>query len=228
MSAKISILDELASILSKKEKTDEGILVFSKQFKIGRLLQPFASIKKQGFSLRSILVALILSRLGGLSISAMQQTGNLKMDDNTIYRLMNNQLINWRSIIHAFAKQFLRCVAQKGEIDSSSVKCFVLDDTDIVKTGKTFEGISKIFSHVSHRFEFGYKMLTLAFWDGKSLIPCGFSLHRENKKNGYGLNKKQEKRQFGKTRQASGYFQERYRELDEEKCTVAVKCSNVW
>jgi hypothetical protein len=33
-------------------------------------------------------------------------------------------------------------------------------------------------------------MPSLAFWDGKSLIPCGFSLHRENKKNGYGLNLK--------------------------------------
>jgi hypothetical protein len=37
MRVKISILEELASILTKKEKRDGGIFHFSKQFKIGRL-----------------------------------------------------------------------------------------------------------------------------------------------------------------------------------------------
>ena len=36
MSAKIGILDELRNILIKKDKTDEGVLVFSKQFKLGQ------------------------------------------------------------------------------------------------------------------------------------------------------------------------------------------------
>jgi hypothetical protein len=48
MSTKISILSELASILTKKEKTDTGVLVFSRQFKIGQLLKPFSCVKKQG------------------------------------------------------------------------------------------------------------------------------------------------------------------------------------
>jgi hypothetical protein len=67
-----------------------------------------------------------------------------------------------------------------------AVKCFIIDDTDIGKTGKTFEGISKIFSHVTHSYKFGFRKLVLCFWDGKSLIPCGFSLHRENKKTNTG------------------------------------------
>jgi hypothetical protein len=45
-----------------------------------------------------ILVVLILSRLGGLSVYAAQKTGNLQMDDNTIYRLVNNQLVDWKSM----------------------------------------------------------------------------------------------------------------------------------
>jgi len=61
MSAKISILDVLSNILTQKEKTDEGVLVFSKQFKIGQLLKPFSSVKQQGYSLMLILVAMLLS-----------------------------------------------------------------------------------------------------------------------------------------------------------------------
>jgi hypothetical protein len=223
MSAKIGILNELSTILIKKEKTDKGVLDFSKQFKIGRLLKPFSDVKKQGFSLMTILVALILSRLGGLSVYAAQKTGNLQMDDNTIYRLMNNKLIDWKSILLSFAKQFLNCVSSKGEIDTKAIRCFVIDDTDIEKSGKTFEGLSKIYSHKEHRSLFGFKLLLLCFWDGKSLIPCGLSLHREHKKYEYGLSKKQQERQFTKKRNDKGYFQERYHELDEDKLNVAIK-----
>ena len=37
MSAKIGILDELRNILTRKEGLDEGVLTFSKKFKIGQL-----------------------------------------------------------------------------------------------------------------------------------------------------------------------------------------------
>ena len=223
MSAKLSILEELSNILTKKEKRDDGVLVFSKQFKIGQLLKPFSEVKKQGYSLILILVALILSRFGGLSIYATQKTGNLQMDDNTIYRLMNNPLIDWKSILLSFAKQFLQCVSSQCEIDEQATRCFVIDDSDIEKSGKTFEGISKIYSHKEHGYLFGFKLLLLCYWDGKSLIPCGLSFHRENKNNNYGLNKQQQKRQFSKQRKHAGYFQERYDELDVDKSSTAIK-----
>jgi hypothetical protein len=70
---------------------------------------------------------------------------------------------------------------------------------------------------------FGFKLLLLCYWDGKSLIPCGLSFHRESKEKEYGLNKKQQKRQFSKKRDDEGYFRERYDELDESKFEVAIK-----
>jgi len=222
MSAKLRNLNELSNILTQKEKRDEGVLVFSKQFKIGHLLKPFSAAKKQGYSLMLVFVAFILNRFGGLSVYAAQKTGNLDMDENTIYRFMNNPLINWRSILLSFSKQFLKCISSKCEVDEKSVKCFVIDDSDIEKSGTTFEGLSKIYSHKEHRYLFGFKLLLLCYWDGKSLIPCELSFHRENKENEYGLNKKQQKRQFTKERSDNGYFQERYDELDEAKSSVAI------
>jgi len=223
MSAKLGILNELSNILMQKEKTDEGILLFLKQFKTGHLLKPFSEVKKRGYSLMLILAALVLSRFGGLSVYAAQKTGSLQPDDNTFYRLLNNPVIDWRSIVLSFAKQFLKCVLSKGTIDKESVKCFVIDDSDIVKSGKTFEGISKIYSHKEHNYLFGFKLLLLCYWDGKTLIPCELSLHRENKKHEYGLNKEQQKRQFSKERNDEGYFRERYEELDEDKLSVAIR-----
>ena len=226
MGTKVSNLNELSAILSKKAKTDEGILFFSRQFKIGQLLKPFSHIKKQGYSLMHLLVALILSRLGGLSVYASSKTGVIEPDENTVYRLMNNQFVDWSLILLSFAKQFIKCVLSNSEDAQEyekSVRCFVIDDTDITKSGKTFEGLSKIYSHKEHRSLFGFKLLLLCYWDGKSLIPCGLSFHREHKKYEYGLNKKQQQRQFSKQRCDEGHYRERYDELDEDKLSVAVK-----
>jgi len=69
-----------------------------------------------------------------------------KIDDNTFYRLMNNPLMNWRKLLMSFAKQFANHVKSKGE-HTSGVTCFVLDDTDIEKTGKTMEFVGRILDH---------------------------------------------------------------------------------
>lgn len=163
-----------------------------------------------------LLTALILQRLGGMSIYATQKTGLLSMDENTAYRLMNNGHINWRGLLLSFAGQFLRCVRESGEANEG-VKCFVIDDTDIPKTGKKIEGISKIFSHVLHSYILGFKLLVLSYWDGKSLVACDCSLHRENKKNDYGLTVKEQRAQYHKIRNDKSYGSERYAELDAEK-----------
>jgi hypothetical protein len=223
MSAKIGILDELKGILTNKKKRDEEILAFSKRFNINQILRPFSDIKKRGYTLTAILTALILTRLGGMSVRAMQQTGCLEMDDNTMYRCMNSTKINWKSVVLAFAKQFLKLVLENGDPNENATKCYVIDDTDIEKTGRTFEGLSKIHSHAKGRYIFGFKLLLLSYWDGKSLIPCGFSLHRENKKNNFGLSERQRKKQFDGKRKEEGFFREYREDLDESKPAVAVR-----
>jgi hypothetical protein len=222
MDTKISKLSELTSLISTKEKIDGGVLGFSKRFKLGALLKPYSSVKSQGFNLFSILTALLIARLGGLSVYAMQKTGQFSMDDNTLYRMMNNPLINWRSILLSFVKQFLQCVINHGDNDDKSIKCFVVDDTALSKTGATIEGISRVFNHVIHRYHLGFKMLTLALWDGKSLLPCDCSLHRENKKNRYGLTAKEIKKQFHRKRPEHSCGRERFDELDMEKPSMAL------
>jgi hypothetical protein len=159
---------------------------------------------------------MILSRFGGLSIYAMQKTGQTDMDDNTLYRVMDNPRINCRSMLLSFARQFLHCAQTNGE-DNGQEKCFVLDDTDIIKTGKTIEGISRIYSHVIHTYIFGFKLLVLCYWDGKSLILCDFSLHRESRNKHYGLTAKEQKQQYHQEYSSDSACSERFNELDSEK-----------
>jgi len=220
MTSKITNLSELESVLCNNVKTDEGVLHFISAFRISRLLGLFNRIKNKGMSVSMILFSLIIFRLRGNSIpQSLNHPINFlpKMDDNTIYRLLNNSLMNWRKLLLGFTKQFIHRTKEKGD-QNSGITCFVVDDTDLEKTGKTIEYIGRIFNHVSKKSILGFKMLLLSFFDGKSLISVDYSLHREKGKNGnYGLTKKEKMAQFKKKRDVASPGHKRVEELDVKK-----------
>ncbi len=99
---------------------------------------------------------------------------------DSYYRILANQKINWRVFLAQFVKQYLL----KDALFTSSAnttRCLIFDDTDISKTGKTIEGISKIYNHVSKTYYLGFKLLVPGYWNGSVFIPVDFSLHRESK-----------------------------------------------
>jgi hypothetical protein len=225
MSSKIANLSELESVLCNTEKTYEGVLHFVSTFKISQLLGKFDYVKSKGFRVSELLISLIFFRLKGGSISRMlkQRLSFLpKIDDNTFYRLMNNPWMNWRKLLVGFAKQFVAHTKEKGD-HNSGVSCFVIDDTDLQKTGRTIEFIGRIFNHVTKLYPLGFKMLLLAFWDGKSLISIDSSFHREKgKKGNYGLTPKESKALFSKKRDKKSPAYKRVEELDENKNKNAI------
>ena len=163
MTSKITHLSELENVLCNDEKTNEGILHFFTTFKITRLLAAFGSFKSKGFDVSVLLLSLLIFRLRSESICRMQiRSRNFleKIDDNTFYRLMNNPWMDWRKLLMGFAKQFVAQAKSKGDATSGPT-CFVLDDTDIEKTGKKFEFIGRIFNHVPKLYPLG---LNCCFW----------------------------------------------------------------
>jgi hypothetical protein len=222
MSAKISNLSEIYPLVSNEEKIAEGVLGLIGRFDLKALMKPLSRFKTKGISLTVILSRLLLARFQGLSVYSMLKTCQKQIDDNTLYRMMNHCGMDWRSLLTGVAKQFLKFVKFHGT-DHKSIRCFVIDDTLIPKTGKTIEGISKVHDHVSNSFKLGFKALLLALWDGKSLLAIDFSLHRENEKNNYGLTDKQIRRQHHKKRDEKTPANERFTELDIEKTTIALQ-----
>jgi len=224
MATKIQQLSELESILCDEEKTDKGVLDFFAQFKIARLLHPFKNVKAKGYGISLLLQAMCIYRLRGLSIWAMQKNGIHGIfpgDENGFYRIMNNPKMNWRKLLLSFAKQFVSIAKAKGD-ENNSATFFILDDTDLEKTGKTIEGIGKIFNHVTRKSILGFKLLLLSFWDGKSSIAIDFSLHREAAKGNYGMTQKELKAQFKKKRNKDTPGYKRSKELDQKKPEVAI------
>lgn len=107
----------------------------------------------------------------------------------------------------------------------AATRCLIFDDTDLSKTGKTIEGISKIYNHVSKTYYLGFKLLVAGYWNGSVLIPVDFSLHRESKtsKLKYGLTAKQRRLQKKTPRCSKTIAAKRYQELNKKKTDLLVQ-----
>lgn len=205
---------------------------FSKQlelFHFSKASNIFKSIKKSGVGVWDILMLLLIIPFSNVdSVHSLYTTKFAPKTDgakDTYYRLLANQKINWRNILLLFVKRYLK-LESKFSKPKDDTKCLIFDDTDISKTGKAIEGISKIHNHVSHRYIFGFKLLVAGYWNGSVFIPVDFSFHRENKDNKskkYGLSKKEYKAQKKTKREKGKPVIARFKELNRKKNDILVQ-----
>ena len=87
---------------------------------------------------------------------------------DTLYCFKRDNSINFRKINFHIAKKLRNCIDDGTDSNSKLPECLIIDDTDLEKTGYHFELLGKIFSHVTHSYILGYKLLSLIYNDGKS------------------------------------------------------------
>ena len=205
---------------------------FSKQielFHFTKASKIFKTIKQSGVPAWDLLKLLFV--LPFTNTQNINSLYNTKMapetngEKDTYYRLLGNQKVNWRNILFLFVKRYLKLDYKFSEPNNSS-KCLIFDDTEITKRGKHIEGISKIHSHVTKSFVFGYKLLVAGYWNGSIFIPIDFSFHRENKNNKkkkYGLSVKEYKAQKKTKREKGSAVLKRFKELNAKKNDIIIQ-----
>jgi len=205
---------------------------FSKQFELfdfTKASKIFMAIKKSGVPVWDIIKLLLILPFSNAknihSLYSTKMAPEVKGQKDTYYRLLSNQKINWRNILLLFAKRYLKLDAKFSK-PTDDTNCLIFDDTEIVKTGKTIEGLSKIHSHVTRTFVFGFKLLVAGYWNGSVFIPVDFSFHRESKDNTkkkYGLTKKEHKNQKRTKREKGTAVLKRFKELNSKKNDIIVQ-----
>jgi predicted nucleic acid-binding Zn finger protein len=203
-----------------------------KSFSFSTLCNCLNPIKIKGYSIEIVLTILISLPFKGLgtvkSMFGKYIHCHMEAGKDVFYRLKNNPLIGWRLLLWLFANKFKSITCTKSDINNTAgqLKCMVFDDTLLSKTGRFIEKISRVWDHVSNRCVLGFKLLVMGYWDGTSLIPVDFSLHRElgkNKEKPFGMKKKELKRQFTKKREKGSLSYERAMEADMSKIEIAIK-----
>jgi hypothetical protein len=94
---------------------------------------------------------------------------------DTVYRFLNSSYHNWRAFLSHVALKAITFLAPL--TSSEKRRIFVVDDSVYDKNrSKKLELLSRVYDHVDKKFVRGFRMLTLAFTDGVSLIPLDFAL----------------------------------------------------
>lgn len=132
------------------------------------------------------------------SCSALGSLFQCKKD--MFYRFMNDSNINWRCILYSVYKQLYTRIKKQSRV-KPDIRCVIIDDTDLPKTGFKTEKIGKVFSHTQMRPILGFKAMFLCFTDGISQFMLDFSLHGEEGRRAdkpQGMTKTQLKKRYTK------------------------------
>ena len=224
-----AILSEIKDFFTTSEKAVYSILDLLSHLRLSeKHLNITSAPNNQTSNLSKLYLLLLFPFFGVKDNYSYSQSGIYQLfskGKDVFYRFMSNPQINWRAISYSINKQLINKVSKSTDINSTKASCLIIDDTDILKTGKKMELIGKIYSHVSHTFSLGFKGLFMGYYDGKSFFALDFSLHGEkgkNKKMPYGLKTKELKQRFSKKREktSSGYTREQEYHLPKTKRAI--------
>lgn len=141
------------------------------------------------------------------------------------YRFMEQDSIDWRRLVYSVNLRLLkRFSPPKGSI--APLRCLIVDDSDLPKTGRKTELIGRIYSHVLHKSILGFKGLFLCLTDGKTQTMLDFSLHGEEGKNPekkQGLTREQRKARFSKNRDENTAVKTRIKEYGQSKIDRSIE-----
>ena len=150
---------------------------FSKHH-VGRLLARCNGMKEKGVSPVSLLRYKLSNIFVGRSMYMQQRTGSFteQFSKNTFYRFLNSVKTNWLRFTSLLAADIVNHDI-RDLTDQERKNVFIIDDSLFNRTScKKTELGSKVFDHTDMHFKKGFRMLTLSWSDGNTLIPVNSCL----------------------------------------------------
>jgi hypothetical protein len=114
-----------------------------------------------------------------------QRTGSFKEDfsKNTFYRFLNSTRTNWLRFTTMLAADVVNNDL-KNLTDDSRTNVFIVDDSLFNRSScKKTELGSRVFDHTDMSYKKGYRMLTLSWSDGNTLVPVNSCLVASSKES---------------------------------------------
>jgi hypothetical protein len=114
-----------------------------------------------------------------------QRTGSFKEDfsKNTFYRFLNSTKTNWMRFTTMLAADVVNNDL-KNLTDDSRTNVFIVDDSLFSRSScKKTELGSRVFDHTDMTYKKGFRMLTLSWSDGNTLVPVNSCLVASSKES---------------------------------------------
>ena len=159
-----------------------AISCFFHTFAIGKLLRKCNAQKEKGVPVLDIFKYKLCNVFSDRSMYMQQKTGSFResFSKNTFYRFLNDPKINWLRFTTLLSKRVADTVEPL--TDADRVNAFIVDDSLFERTScKKTELGSRVFDHVSMKYRKGYRLMTLGWTDGNTLLPVSSSLLASSK-----------------------------------------------
>ncbi len=148
---------------------------FFRTFEISKSLGRCNFHKEKGVPLIKVFLEIFQLIFKGKNFYRTLETGEAQCKKDTVYRFLNNPRHDWRKFLLLLSgttiRKFLLPLTSKDR-----PKMLILDDSLFERLrSKKVELLAKVYDHVSHKYAWGYRMLTLGWSDGSTFIPLAFS-----------------------------------------------------
>jgi len=226
-----TIISELNDFFTSSEKAINAILTITRSLTLSEMQIGIESKCNNEFKNINKLLILLMFPFFDISSAWIYGQSTLyplfSCGKDAFYRLLNNSLIHWRKMSYTIFFQLVKKVESKSTVNQENkVRCLIIDDTDLPKTGMKIELIGRVFSHVTQKSCLAFKGLFMGFHDGTSFFALDFSLHGEkgkNKKKPFGLTNKQLKERYSKKRYKNSASFARKEEYFKSKIEQMIK-----
>lgn len=94
---------------------------------------------------------------------------------NIVYRFLNQRSYHWEKFLLAVSTKMITFFnALTGKERATAL---VIDNSLFSRNrSKKVELLSRVFDHTTHKYQKGYRMLTIGWTDGSSFVPVNFRL----------------------------------------------------
>ena len=170
----------------KTERITDRIGIFFETFHIGAFLNRSGICKVRGTSPLIIVKSIFGLPFYGMNIfRGIVQNKELEFLKDAAYDLLKGARYNWRKLLLLLS--FSISTAIDALTDKTREKVIIIDDSPYDKSrSKMLELLSKVFDHCTKRYLKGFRLLTVVWSDGASVVPLDFALLSSvEKKNRY-------------------------------------------
>ena len=151
---------------------------FLRRYHISRILRSANAYKLRGLPVLSIFIVAFSTVFTQRSffMQIHLQPGVIPFAKETFYRFMNSCHIHWRRFTTTLAATIIQStIAPLTSADRVNV--LILDDSIYHRArSKKVELLARLYDHAKKEFSYGFRMFTLCWSDGNTLLPVSHTL----------------------------------------------------
>jgi len=170
----------------KTERITDRIGIFFETFPIGTFLNRSGICKVRGTSPLVMVKSIFGLPFYGMNFfRGIVQNTELQFLKDAAYYLLKGSKYNWRKLLLLLSVKISNDISSL--TDENREKVIIIDDSPYDRSrSKMVELLAKVFDHCTKRYLKGFRLLTVAWSDGASLVPLDFALLSSvEKKNRY-------------------------------------------